>query len=339
MPNQSDSENDTPSKKSKKYLQKYKPEWEREPDFLGWIGRCQNPYEAKCKVCNKIINIASGKESLRRHATAEKHKRNLSKGYNELHTLEATSDSDDSTTLDPESELWGFYDKESRNRAKCSMCGVIINRHPDTLYQHLKEEHSKVSKTLEFNDRDENYTEIIYLENPPNEKERPVKRKRREKKEQYDDLEDFGKYVVGLLKGIPEEQCTELQMSIVNLIMTAKKSVKDDDVLEREESIEQVQEPTKPESEDPITHEQKETKDTREKPRKRYNDLGSTDNDDHISNFGKYLTSLMKLLNKETSAEVQLNIVNLIIGTKLQCLRKTKNKFMEIQTKLLLAES
>ncbi|XP_045489684.1 uncharacterized protein LOC110995014 isoform X2 [Pieris rapae] len=291
---------------------------------------------AKCNYCSREIAVSkSSIGSLGRHLKTVHPAVNIKNVMED--TQEATSDSDDSTTLDPDSELWGFYDKVPRNQAKCSMCGVVINRHPDTLYQHLKEEHSKVSKTLEFNDRDENYTEIIYLENPPHEKEKPVKRKRREKKDQYDDLEDFGKYVVGLLKGIPEEQCTELQMSIVNLIMTAKKSVKDDDVLEREESIEQVQEPTKSES-DPITHEHKDTKDTREKTRKG-NEFSSTDNDDHITNFGKYLTSLMKLLNKETSAEVQLNIVNLIIGTKLQCLRKTKNKFMEIQTKLLLAES
>lgn len=65
------------SKKYKKYLQKYKDEWEQDSVLRGWIEKCQNPYEARCKVCNIVINIRYGKEALRRHADTEKHQATL----------------------------------------------------------------------------------------------------------------------------------------------------------------------------------------------------------------------------------------------------------------------
>ncbi|XP_044766248.1 uncharacterized protein LOC123322369 [Coccinella septempunctata] len=61
-----------PSAKRRKYQQFYKKEWEEE--FPGWlqVGR-KGINSAYCKICNKDINIASGKDALRKHSSSQGH--------------------------------------------------------------------------------------------------------------------------------------------------------------------------------------------------------------------------------------------------------------------------
>uniref|UniRef100_S4P406 Uncharacterized protein n=3 Tax=Pararge aegeria TaxID=116150 RepID=S4P406_9NEOP len=37
-----------------------------------------------------------------------------------------------------------------------------------------------------------------------------------------EEIENFGRYVIGLLKKLPKDVCTQLQRDIINMIMTAK---------------------------------------------------------------------------------------------------------------------
>lgn len=66
------------AKKKIKYSQYYKADWENEPQFNGWLTKSnQGRNFAKCKACNKDINISSGKDSLMKHKSRKIHEQNV----------------------------------------------------------------------------------------------------------------------------------------------------------------------------------------------------------------------------------------------------------------------
>ncbi|XP_038221042.1 uncharacterized protein LOC119838959 isoform X2 [Zerene cesonia] len=305
------------------------------------------------------------------------------------------SDSEQSTTLDPENELWGFFDKEPQNRARCSMCGVVLKRETDTLYKHLKESHSRISENLEFRDNDENYTEVIYLEDPVANAEsteskkgkfdsvkienpespKPKRPKRRYsykeplrvsnshnipteylKKDRIsphdEEIENFGRYITGLLKAVPQGTCTRLQMDIVNLIMSAKlKSMEPTPTITINGTIE-VQGDKADEDGEPVDDmrekeaaeeanlecttndrklESKKEPDKSNLPRKRKSftyveDISNIKQMDQeeVENFGKYITCLLKSVsNKDVGTKLQMDIVSLIMSARLKIMEKS----------------
>ncbi|CAG9839822.1 unnamed protein product [Diabrotica balteata] len=70
----SESEISKPKMKKIKYFQKYKEEWEKLPEFVGWLKKSTKGELAFCKSCNKDINIKSGKDSIIKHSNTNIHK-------------------------------------------------------------------------------------------------------------------------------------------------------------------------------------------------------------------------------------------------------------------------
>ncbi|CAK1555962.1 unnamed protein product [Leptosia nina] len=296
------------------------------------------------------------------------------------------SEEEDQNILENDSELWGFFDKEPTNRAKCSMCGVILKRDSDTLYKHLKEKHSKISENLEFKDADESYTEVIYLEEPVEEQEdrkprvlsevqlqakKPLKRKQSTRESikpttpQPDkpdsEIDNFGQYITGLLRGIPKKACSKLQMDIVSMIMNTKLNmeptppdinINDRNIPEQTGEKEQEENQENQESfEVPIaSNDEAETdasksEPTPKRPKRRFSyreeytcDVNDRD-EREVENFGKYVTCLLKTItHKDIGTKLQMDIVNLIMTARLQFLQKnspilTINGTIELQNR------
>lgn len=90
----SDSDNGTSSapNKRKRYIQKYKTEWEKDIQFRGWISKSTkgNNY-AFCKAC--CVHLTAGKCDLEKHAATRKHGSNAKKliGQQTLLSMPSTS--------------------------------------------------------------------------------------------------------------------------------------------------------------------------------------------------------------------------------------------------------
>lgn len=64
--------------KRKKYQQKYKKEWELRQEFSAWLSpHLSKPTFAMCKSCNKEINISSGYDALKKHASSKLHEKSV----------------------------------------------------------------------------------------------------------------------------------------------------------------------------------------------------------------------------------------------------------------------
>lgn len=64
--------------KKARYSQSYKAEWEKLPEFKGWLtGSKKGPTFGVCKTCNKDIVVKSGKDSLLKHSTSKSHKEKI----------------------------------------------------------------------------------------------------------------------------------------------------------------------------------------------------------------------------------------------------------------------
>ncbi|CAK1555963.1 unnamed protein product [Leptosia nina] len=317
--------------------------------------------KAKCNYCSREIAISkSSIGSLGRHLKTIHPSINIKNVMED--TLSANDSDSDESTLDPDSELWGFFDKARHNMAKCTICEATMKRNSETLYKHLKEAHSKISQNLEFKDKDENYTEVIYLEHPeieetqtkdkevttaqPWQPETRSKLKRRssarEKPKMADvrdnqGIEDFGRYITSLMKDIPREVSSRLQLEIVNMVMAAKtKSMKDSLEEASDEKCEEIEDPSnlhtyESNTEDPITdqhtfelkkrpHLSKTEKapNVSTHPEKR---LGGRE-EKQIEDFGQYITSLLKCLKMDTSAQLQMEIVKMVITARLKYLSR-----------------
>ncbi|CAF4892070.1 unnamed protein product [Pieris macdunnoughi] len=344
---------------------------------------------AQCNICNiHISRGGTGKRastsSLAKHLKA-KHK----EAYMRIHGAEKTiksiqsynnpifpcktnsgSEDEESIVLDPDSELWGFFDKQPHNKAKCSMCDERLRRDADTLYKHLKEKHSKISENLEYKDNEENFTEVIYLEEPiesikedqdkllfevqPKAKKTfkrrystrdDVKYIEPNKSQSKDDveIENFGKYITGLLKGVPRAASSKLQMEIVTLIMNTKINLQttpdiDSEVVERSKEsdppdIGQENQENQDKLDTTTSSEFGTNQDTRspKRPKRRISyreeysyKINLTENEEReIENFGTYVTCLLKTVpENKISAKLQMNIVNLIMTARLQALQK-----------------
>ncbi|XP_045489724.1 uncharacterized protein LOC111001690 isoform X2 [Pieris rapae] len=301
----------------------------------------------------------------------------LEEWCNSKKTNSGTED-EESIVLDPDSELWGFFDKEPHNRAKCSMCDIRLRRDADTLYKHLKEKHSKIAENLEYKDNEENFTEVIYLEEPleavkedqdkvlfevqPQAKKTfkrrystrdDVKYNEPIKSQCKDDveIENFGKYITGLLKGVPRAACSKLQMEIVTMIMSTKINLQTTPDIDSE-----VGERSKESDPPDIGQENQENQDkldtttssefgtnqetrTPKRPKRRISyreeysyKINLTENEEReIENFGTYVTCLLKTVpQNKISAKLQMNIVNLIMTARLQALQKNAQNVLTI---------
>ncbi|XP_046975648.1 uncharacterized protein LOC124541748 [Vanessa cardui] len=189
---------------------------------------------AKCNVCEKILSYKTTIANLRIHLK-RKHpevcENNENKIENDENNHEEPGPSDTS--------MWGSFEKHSDNTGSCNLCLKTLPWNNVALKDHL-ETHHRLNKNEENNsDSDEQncYTEIVYLEDEEqttkkmdprleDPKTRQEPKKNRISYEPVDseneEIENFGKYVTSLLKKLPKDLCTQLQMDIINLIMTAK---------------------------------------------------------------------------------------------------------------------
>ncbi|XP_045781443.1 uncharacterized protein LOC123878317 isoform X3 [Maniola jurtina] len=162
-------------------------------------------------------------------------------------------DAGEEQVQDPEIEdVWNYFEKIPPNKAQCILCKETFQRYVPFLTKHMKEKHRKVAwDHSSDSDEDQNvYTEVVYLEEeeqPPSvvtkskhTKQAPVTKKRRlssryefvnkpkeagntPKTDEIDEeIENFGRYVIGLLKKMPKDVSTQLQMDIISMIMKAK---------------------------------------------------------------------------------------------------------------------
>lgn len=69
-------ESNTSAVRNKKMkYQQYKSEWEKLPEFKGWVQKSKKGSEfALCWCCNKDIKVASGKDALIKHSLTDIHK-------------------------------------------------------------------------------------------------------------------------------------------------------------------------------------------------------------------------------------------------------------------------
>jgi hypothetical protein len=73
--------------KKKKYGQSYKESWEKLAEFRGWLGKSRKgQVYAKCKPCDKDINISSGKDALLKHSISKLHQTKI-KSISQTSTL------------------------------------------------------------------------------------------------------------------------------------------------------------------------------------------------------------------------------------------------------------
>ncbi|XP_045781435.1 uncharacterized protein LOC123878317 isoform X1 [Maniola jurtina] len=166
---------------------------------------------------------------------------------------ETDEDAGEEQVQDPEIEdVWNYFEKIPPNKAQCILCKETFQRYVPFLTKHMKEKHRKVAwDHSSDSDEDQNvYTEVVYLEEeeqPPSvvtkskhTKQAPVTKKRRlssryefvnkpkeagntPKTDEIDEeIENFGRYVIGLLKKMPKDVSTQLQMDIISMIMKAK---------------------------------------------------------------------------------------------------------------------
>ncbi|XP_047542016.1 uncharacterized protein LOC125074681 [Vanessa atalanta] len=170
---------------------------------------------AKCNICEKILSHKSTIANLRLH---------LKRKHAEVFAnYESPREIDENDQEEPgpsdTSGVWGSFEKQSNNT---SSSNHRLNKN--------EEIHSDV-------DEQNCYTEVVYLEDEEQTSKKPepiieVPRPQTEPKEtqisfepmetENEEIENFSKYVTSLLKKLPKDLCTQLQMDIINLIMTAK---------------------------------------------------------------------------------------------------------------------
>lgn len=62
------------NKKMRKYAQTYKTAWEEKPEFKSWLMKSRKGENyAKCRSCDKDLNISSGKDALIKHGISKFH--------------------------------------------------------------------------------------------------------------------------------------------------------------------------------------------------------------------------------------------------------------------------
>ncbi|XP_039762273.1 uncharacterized protein LOC120635350 isoform X3 [Pararge aegeria] len=162
---------------------------------------------------------------------------------------EETDDESEQTQQKETDDVWTYFEKIPSNRARCILCKETFNRHTPFLSKHMTDRHRKVVFDLssDSDDGEDCYTEVVYLEDeqhvaaanknkPIKRKSEPIKERRHsstynyvrkikenaQKNEMDEEIENFGRYVIGLLKKLPKDVCTQLQRDIINMIMTAK---------------------------------------------------------------------------------------------------------------------
>ncbi|CAH2062543.1 unnamed protein product, partial [Iphiclides podalirius] len=207
---------------------------------------------ALCNVCKKPCSYKSTITNLRTHL-ARLHKpdynemlkiaRERSNGNEEIY-LEYVDGDEDSNQSAAAPDVWSFFEKETGGRARCVVCRATLPHRAHELRAHLKENHPKLAQDVgdhseneEEEGSNETYTEVVYLEDearkpPPRRESRPSSRPQRRpsmkrrvsspSSGEDEQVEKFGTYITCLLKTIPREVCTRLQMDIVNLVMTTK---------------------------------------------------------------------------------------------------------------------
>ncbi|XP_022117670.2 uncharacterized protein LOC110995021 [Pieris rapae] len=247
----------------------------------------------------------------------------------------------DEPELEVDSELWAYYEKESDMWVKCSMCGQRLKQDVDMLYKHLKEVHSIVT-----GNKDENYTEVIYLEDPIESQEERVLKEvqpkglKRHRNEASDEAEicDFGLYVTSLLRDLPSNVCAQLQLDIVDLIVKAKLEETGPDIsmeVDRgknpmeNENQQNTKTAKQPENSEISTERQKEM-DTKinKTPKIRTKLKHDAANENIIEHFGNYVVALLKTFpRKDTNTKLQKDIVDLIMTARLQTM---KNRLTDI---------
>ncbi|KAJ8705816.1 hypothetical protein PYW08_012862 [Mythimna loreyi] len=163
-------------------------------------------------------------------------------------------------------DVWRYFDTDSGKKAQCVVCKAVLVKDYDELKSHLRDNHpnllleilqdqpsdnSDAGSNNGNEDNENTYTEIVYLEQEPTEPVRkhkekkslpkPFKKRERQpsthssediplkkpkKEEENDELTTFIKYITCLLKKLPSEVFTNVQMEIINTILKANNEAK-----------------------------------------------------------------------------------------------------------------
>ncbi|CAF4892110.1 unnamed protein product [Pieris macdunnoughi] len=187
--------------------------------------------------------------------------------------------------------------------------------------------------------KDENYTEVIYLEDPIESQEesflkevqpKGLKRPRNEASE--GEISDFGLYITSLLRDLPSNVCAQLQLNIVDLIVKAKLEETGPDIsmeVDRgkdpmeNENQQNTNTTYQPENLEISTESQKERdKNPNTTPKKRTKLKNDAAHENIIENFGKYVVCLLKTFPRtDTNTKLQKDIVDLIMTARLQTMK------------------
>ncbi|XP_068625998.1 uncharacterized protein bdwf isoform X2 [Battus philenor] len=222
-----------------------------------YFEKCNDGSKAAiCHYCNKSLSYKTTITNLKVHLK-QKHPlvyNDLLKAPESPTELAELLNNDDSNQSTTAADVWSFFEQETGGRARCVVCRATLPHRARDLRMHLKDNHPKLAQDFEEtseneDDQNDTYTEVVYLEDEsrkslkreqhtrkrssyqtPHSK-KPKKRKSsfssdeciRDRSDDSDDqLEKFGTYITCLLKRMPKDVCTKLQMDIINLIMTTK---------------------------------------------------------------------------------------------------------------------
>ncbi|XP_023949979.2 uncharacterized protein LOC112054426 isoform X1 [Bicyclus anynana] len=211
-------------------------------------------YLAECNYCKRMFSYKSTTTNLKRHLdrahplfsqlvtnTTNKSAVKNEGDSDDTGTEDENNVKDDDTAEQPQqsesSDAWKLFEKITTNRSAQNASSDSDNENYYTEVVYLEDDqpgggvsNAKIIKPLkrkpELRVKKENPTPIPIKRTPITRYENVYIKKNKEgepKKDDTDeDIENFGRYVIGLLKKIPKDVCTQLQMDIINMIMTAK---------------------------------------------------------------------------------------------------------------------
>ncbi|CAH2062544.1 unnamed protein product, partial [Iphiclides podalirius] len=201
-----------------------------------------NICERQCSYKSNISNLRAHLARLHRSAYGEmlKNARERSKGNDGIY-LEYVDGDESNQSAAP--DVWSFFEKETGGRARCVVCRATLPHRAREMRAHLKENHPKLAQDVvdqseeeeEEEESTETYTEVVYLEDEARKRRRESRPSRPQQRLSMkrrvsspssgcedEQVEKFATFITCLLKNMPHEVGTRLQMEIINLVMTTK---------------------------------------------------------------------------------------------------------------------
>ncbi|KAH9638617.1 hypothetical protein HF086_007751 [Spodoptera exigua] len=164
-------------------------------------------------------------------------------------SINQNADNDQVEELLKVNDLWSFFDTDGR-KTQCIICKEATGNNYEEIKAHMKENHPKEKENSDATSNEDDaggtYTEVVYLEQEPSPetvkiKEKPklpkaiMKRRRtsvfenfdsppkrtKDKESDSDELMAFVKYITCLLKKLPPDVFSNVQIEIINTILRA----------------------------------------------------------------------------------------------------------------------